>query len=238
MKATNLTSLGGFIRAGDYGHLSLNGPHTLESGVRFERLTVNGHVRSPGYHGRHIIVSSGHLVSDGDTVVHRVFGHGIMQLNGGLQCTALEFVGRLEISRPLNCAGHLSVHGSLSSTSMITAKTIEVHGVLNAVELQALGAIIEPFEYRLATRLNMPDYNERSRVKDIRTGTLTARQLSCTALHAYSARLREECAVEYAEYLEDFAFDESSSVRMISKAAQAIGRDRSPRLKKAEDARA
>ncbi|MCH4209221.1 hypothetical protein [Bifidobacterium sp.] len=233
MKAMNLTSFGGFIRAGNYGHLALNGPHTLERGVRFEQLTINGRVRASGYRGRHVVVSSGHLVSDGDMTVQRISGHGRMQLRGRLECAAMEFIGELEISRPLICTGQLSVYGSLTSTSQITAQSFTMYGVLEALELHAREALIEPFETKLATRLGMTDYRARSHVKTIHAGTLTARRLNCATLNVDSATLRDGCAVEHAEFIDELAVDQSSSVMMLGKPVQVVSRDGAFRLRQA-----
>ncbi|KAE8126433.1 MULTISPECIES: hypothetical protein [Bifidobacterium] len=218
----NLTSFGGSIRPGVYGHLILHGTHTIESGVRFRRLTVNGQVRGPHYAGDHIVFASGELISDGDVRVRRISGHGRMLVKGHLRCELLDFTGEIKTAHALHCIQSMNLRGLLHAADTVTANHIEIFGIAEATAMHAKITAIEPLESEIFKRLRMRNYHAPSHVHTIHASTLKARWLVCSHIRVDSAVLLDGCRIEYAEFRDDLVLDRSSSVSMLSDRSQRV----------------
>jgi cytoskeletal protein CcmA (bactofilin family) len=232
-KNLNLTSFGGIIRSGVYGHLILNGVHTIEGGVRFKRLTVNGQVRGPQYVGGHIVFVSGELISDGDVQVRRISGHGRMLVMGRLRCELLDFTGEIKTARTLHCMQRMNLHGSLNASGGVTADHIEICGVAEATMMHSRITAIAPFESKLFKRLRTRAYYGPSRVRTIHSGRLTARKLVCSHIRVDSATLLDGCRIEYAEFQDELELDRSSSVALFTDHSQRTFGSPSERVRQA-----
>lgn len=212
---TNLTSFGGTIHAGSYGVVTLHGSHTLERGVRFERLSVRGSVHASEYLGGQVVCEAGTIRCDGVMRVDSLVGDGRIQLRGSIQCASMDFVGVLDGHGAVVCEGTMLLAGVLSTRQAVRAARLEVNGVLNVHTVQARHLQLGPFESALFPRHGITRYSQFSEATRIIGSSIHVDRLRCDLIRGDEIVIGKDCRIDRIVYRQDFQTGSSSAVTRI-----------------------
>lgn len=212
----NLQLADGYVSAGHYCTITAKGTTVIAAGVTFEALVVDGSVTVAGCAGGIIDCRNGHVSCIGNLIVRDIKGYGDITVDGDLTCETVQLVGTVRVSGIMTCNRTVAVTGRLENSHIITARSVNLNGVLAGCDLRTDSLCIKPLCSRMLSRCAMNEYIDGSSARTVVGNTVHVHRLSCVTLHAKNVDLSERCLIRRLCNSTEFSSDGTAAVLTIS----------------------